>query len=104
MTDSRQTPKLMNARTFLRGGWINTQEPVQVISGTEVRGTWYPAGTEVEAVPVPRTSIPQEVIRPSAMTASSASAATVSVGPIPQDPPKAKVRTHDVLSKIAKQG
>jgi hypothetical protein len=43
MADNRPTT-MMNVRTFLRGGYAETTDPVTVISRTTVVGTWYPVG------------------------------------------------------------
>ena len=38
--------KLVNIRSFVRGGYRTETEPVQVLRGSVVIGTWVPAGQE----------------------------------------------------------
>lgn len=43
--------KLMNTRSFIRGGYLTATEPVSVIRGEEVIGVWTPAVRVAETAP-----------------------------------------------------
>lgn len=55
--------RLTNVRQFIRGGYLEPGEPVQVIRGTEVLGVWHPSSAGVPSVEAKARS-PQPVVVP----------------------------------------
>lgn len=70
MTDNQHPSairrRLVNVRTFIRGGYLALTEPAEVIRGAKVIGTWYPAAGAGEDAGVPdaeRTPVPAARVR-----------------------------------------
>lgn len=80
--------RLTNVRQFIRGGYLEPGEPVQVIRGTEVLGVWHPSiagvpSVEAKASPPPPVVVPELAATPEpSVRAGNGSVAGTYVSPI----------------------